>query len=38
MPTIFQLIKKVRKKPKKLVWAPKLFKCPQKKGICLKVF
>ena len=38
MPTINQLCKKKRKPKKKLNKTPALNKCPQKKGICLKVF
>ena len=38
MPTINQLCKKIRKKKKVLNRAPALEACPQKKGVCLKVF
>nr|WVH37059.1 ribosomal protein S12 [Meteora sporadica]WVH37093.1 ribosomal protein S12 [Meteora sporadica] len=38
MPTINQLIKKPRKKKQRSSKAPALNKCPQKKGICLKVY
>ena len=38
MPTINQLCKIKRKQKKKLNKTPALEKCPQKKGICLKVF
>ena len=38
MPTINQLCKKIRKKKKVLNRAPALEGCPQKKGVCLKVF
>ncbi|MDH3004420.1 MAG: 30S ribosomal protein S12 [Candidatus Shikimatogenerans sp. JK-2022] len=38
MPTIQQLIKIKRKKNKKNKKSPALKKCPQKKGICLKVY
>jgi len=38
MPTINQLCKKKRKQKKKKIKTPALKKCPQKKGICLKVF
>ena len=37
MPTINQLCKNPRKKRKKLNKTPALQKCPQKKGICLKM-
>jgi small subunit ribosomal protein S12 len=36
--TINQLCKKIRKKKKVLNRAPALEGCPQKKGVCLKVF
>ena len=38
MPTYNQLCRKKRKLKKKLDKTPALNKCPQKKGICLKVF
>ena len=38
MPTINQLCKKIRKKKNVLNRAPALEACPQKKGVCLKVF
>ena len=38
MVTINQLCKKKRKKKKKINKTPALKACPQKKGICLKVF
>lgn len=38
MPTINQLCRYKRKFKKKLNKTPALDKCPQKKGICLKVF
>ena len=38
MPTINQLCKKIRVKTLSKRKAPALEKCPQKKGICLKVF
>jgi len=38
MPTINQLCKKKRKQKKKKIKTPALKMCPQKKGICLKVF
>jgi small subunit ribosomal protein S12 len=37
MPTVNQLIRKGRKKPKKRKKSPALQKCPQKKGVCLQV-
>lgn len=38
MPTFNQLNKKNRKKKKKLNKVPALKSCPQKKGICIKIF
>lgn len=38
MPTINQLCKKKRKRKKSKIKTPALRMCPQKKGICLKVF
>ena len=38
MPTINQLCRFRRKRKKKLNKTPALERCPQKKGICLKVF
>ena len=38
MPTINQLCKKIRVKSLSKKKAPALEKCPQKKGVCLKVF
>ena len=38
MPTVNQLCRKIRKPKKKLEKSPALKKCPQKKGVCLKVF
>ena len=38
MPTINQLIKKSRIKKKRSAKVPALDKCPQKKGVCLKIF
>lgn len=38
MPTLNQLIKKHRKKKKRALKVPALQKCPQKKGVCLKIF
>ena len=37
MPTINQLVKKGREKPKKKVKSTALDKCPQKKGVCVVV-
>jgi len=38
MPTINQLILKNRKQKKKKQKSPVLNKCPQKRGVCLKIF
>ena len=38
MPTINQLIKKSRAKKKRSAKVPALDNCPQKKGVCLKIF
>ena len=38
MPTINQLCKKKRIKKKKIKKTPALESCPQKKGICIKIF
>lgn len=38
MPTINQLCKKKRKSKKKTQNVPALEKCPQKKGVCTKIF
>lgn len=38
MPTINQLCKFIRKSKKKRKKTPALQKCPQKKGVCIKVF
>jgi small subunit ribosomal protein S12 len=38
MPTINQLCKNVRKKENKKSKTPALNNCPQKKGLCLKIF
>jgi small subunit ribosomal protein S12 len=38
MPTLNQLCKNTRKKKKNLEKTPALEKCPQKKGVCLKIF
>ncbi len=37
MPTINQLVRKRRKKPRKFSKAPVLGRCPQKRGVCLQV-
>ena len=37
MPTINQLVRKGRKKPKKKSKAPVLESCPQRRGVCLQV-
>lgn len=38
MPTINQLIKKSRQKPKKKVKTPALHGAPQKRGVCVRVY
>ena len=38
MPTISQLVKKGRSKPKAKTTAPALQKCPQKRGVCTRVY
>ena len=38
MPTLNQLIRKSRKKKKRSLKVPALQKCPQRKGVCLKIF
>jgi small subunit ribosomal protein S12 len=38
MVTINQLVRNSRKKKRVLVKAPALSKCPQKRGVCLKVY
>nr|YP_011008079.1 ribosomal protein S12 [Dictyotopsis propagulifera]WBP69945.1 ribosomal protein S12 [Dictyotopsis propagulifera] len=38
MSTINQLSKNFRSKKKRKIKSPSLFKCPQKRGICLKLF
>lgn len=38
MPTINQLIRKGRKKPRKKVKTPALQSCPQKRGVCVRVY
>jgi len=37
MPTISQLVRKPRRKPRKFSKSPVLDKCPQKRGVCLQV-
>ena len=37
MPTINQLVRKPRRKPRKFSKAPVLERCPQKRGVCLQV-
>ncbi len=37
MPTINQLVRKRRKKPRKFSKSPVLDKCPQRRGVCLQV-
>ena len=37
MPTINQLVKKARRKPRKFSKSPVLDRCPQKRGVCLQV-
>ena len=37
MPTINQLVKRGRKKPRKFSKSPVLDECPQKRGVCLQV-
>ena len=38
MPTINQLIRKGRKKPRQTTSTPALKACPQKRGVCLRVY
>ena len=38
MPTINQLIRKARRKPKKKVKTPALQAAPQKRGVCVRVY
>ncbi len=38
MPTISQLVRKGRKKPKKKGKTPALGRCPQKRGVCIRVY
>ncbi len=37
MPTINQLVRRGRRKPRKFSKAPVLDRCPQKRGVCLQV-
>ncbi len=38
MPTVQQLIRKGRKNKRKLSKAPDLLSCPQRRGVCIRVF
>lgn len=38
MPTINQLVRKGRKRPRKKTDSPALDKCPQKRGVCVRVY
>jgi small subunit ribosomal protein S12 len=38
MPTINQLVRKGRKRPKKKTASPALERCPQKRGVCVRVY
>ena len=38
MPTISQLVRKGRKKPKSKTTAPALQNCPQRRGVCTRVY
>ena len=38
MPTVNQLVRKGREKVKKRSSAPALTKCPQKRGVCVRVY
>ena len=38
MPTINQLVRKGRKNPKKKTTSPALESCPQKRGVCVRVY
>ena len=38
MPTINQMVRKGRQKQKKKTDAPALMKCPQKRGVCTRVY
>ena len=38
MPTINQLVRKGRKRPRKKTSAPALESCPQKRGVCTRVY
>ena len=38
MPTINQMVRKGRRKQKKKTGAPALMRCPQKRGVCTRVY
>jgi len=38
LPTISQLVRKGRKKPKSKTTAPALQRCPQRRGVCTRVY
>lgn len=38
MPTINQLLRKPRQRSKQVVKAPALMKCPQRRGVCTRVY
>ena len=38
MPTINQLIRRGRKAPRKKTTAPALMSCPQRRGVCVRVY
>jgi len=38
LPTISQLVKKGRKRPKSKTTAPALQRCPQRRGVCTRVY
>ena len=38
MPTVNQLVRKGRKKPRKKTGTPALENCPQKRGVCTRVY
>jgi small subunit ribosomal protein S12 len=38
MPTINQLVRKGRKRPRKKTSSPALDSCPQKRGVCVRVY
>lgn len=38
MPTISQLVRKERKKVRKKITTPALERCPQKRGVCVRVY